>query len=83
MSGEGQAELKQLLEAAKLERAKVTAAEGHLLVTREGALPDAADWTHQYGDVGNTVKSDDARVRAPLGLGLLQHREDLLDRPTR
>lgn len=63
-----QVEFKQLVETAKLERAKVTAADGHLLITREGALPDAADWTHQYGDIGNTVKSDDARVRAPLGL---------------
>lgn len=63
-----QAEFRQLVETAKLERAKVTAAEGHLLLIREGALPDAADWTHQYGDIGNTVKSDDARVRAPLGL---------------
>lgn len=67
-SGGVQTELRQFIESAKLERAKVTTADGHLLVTREGALPDAADWTHQYGDVGNTVKSDDARVRAPLGL---------------
>jgi len=39
-----------------------------LAIVREGPLPDAADWTHQYGDIGNTVKSDDARVKAPLGL---------------
>lgn len=38
------------------------------LIIREGALPGAADWTHQYGDIGNTVKSDDTRVRAPLGV---------------
>jgi outer membrane protein assembly factor BamB len=37
-------------------------------VTREGALPGAADWTHQYGDIANTVKSDDQRVKLPLGL---------------
>lgn len=67
-SSEAQVELKQHVEAAKLERAKVTVAADHLLVTREGALPDAADWTHQSGDIGNTLKSDDARVRAPLGL---------------
>jgi outer membrane protein assembly factor BamB len=66
--GEAQTEFKQLAEAAKLEHAKLTLAEGHLLITRDGPLPDAADWTHQYGDIGNTVKSDDARVRAPLGL---------------
>ncbi|MBI5799214.1 MAG: PQQ-binding-like beta-propeller repeat protein [Verrucomicrobia bacterium] len=82
------AEFQRLVEAAKLEQAKVRGARtptsavagsgraadvgvrapSALLLTREGALPDAADWTHQYGDIGNTVKSDDARVRAPLGL---------------
>ena len=38
------------------------------IITREGALPDAADWTHAYGDVANTVKSNDARVKLPLGI---------------
>ncbi|NBR86485.1 MAG: hypothetical protein EBS84_13455 [Proteobacteria bacterium] len=64
----GQVELERTFEAAKLESANVSASDTHLLVTRPGALPNAADWTHQYGDIGNTVKSDDARVRAPLGL---------------
>jgi outer membrane protein assembly factor BamB len=67
-SGAAQTEFKKLIEAAKLERAKVESKDSQLTVTREGALPDAADWTHQYGDIGNTVKSDDARVKAPLGL---------------
>ncbi|MBN1342562.1 MAG: PQQ-binding-like beta-propeller repeat protein, partial [Phycisphaerae bacterium] len=48
--------------------AKVTLRDGHVLLTREGPLPGADDWTHQYGDSANTVKSDDAVVRAPLGL---------------
>ncbi len=39
-----------------------------LQLTREGKLPGAADWTHQYGDIANTVKSDDQRVKLPLGL---------------
>lgn len=38
------------------------------MITREGALPGAADWTHAYGNVANTVKSDDARVKLPLGI---------------
>ena len=38
------------------------------MITREGALPGAADWTHAYGNVANTVKSDDARVKLPLGV---------------
>jgi outer membrane protein assembly factor BamB len=58
----------QFIQDAKLEKAKLQPSPGQLLVFREGALPGAADWTHQYGDIGNTVKSDDARVKAPLGL---------------
>ncbi|MEM8669400.1 MAG: PQQ-binding-like beta-propeller repeat protein [Planctomycetota bacterium] len=39
-----------------------------LIVRREGALPGAADWTHQYGDVANSIKSNDSRVKLPLGI---------------
>ncbi len=39
-----------------------------LVVTRVGALPGSADWTHQYGDIANTVKSNDRRVKLPLGI---------------
>jgi len=42
--------------------------EGYLLLIREGSLPGAADWTHQYGDIANTVKSDDELVKLPLGI---------------
>ena len=55
-------------EAATLEGAKHEKLGERSLLIREGALPGAADWTHQYGDIGNTVKSDDSRVRAPLGV---------------
>jgi len=63
-----QSELAWFIQRANLEKAKLHPSEGHLLVIRDGALPGAADWTHQYGDIANTVKSDDARVKAPLGL---------------
>ncbi|MEQ1859016.1 MAG: PQQ-binding-like beta-propeller repeat protein [Chthoniobacteraceae bacterium] len=53
---------------AGIEQATLRPTEHGLLVVREGALPGAADWTHQYGDIGNTVKSDDRLVRAPLGI---------------
>jgi outer membrane protein assembly factor BamB len=36
-------------------------------VTREGALPGSADWTHEYGDPSNTLLSRDKLVKAPLG----------------
>ena len=38
-----------------------------LPLKKEGALPGSADWTHQYGDVANTIKSNDSRVKLPLG----------------
>ena len=42
--------------------------DGRLYATRVGALPGAADWTHQYADAGQSVVSKDERVKAPLGL---------------
>lgn len=38
-----------------------------LVIRRAGAVPGSADWTHQYGDIANTVCSDD-QLKAPLGL---------------
>ena len=35
---------------------------------RAGALPGAANWTHEHADAANTRVSKDSRVRAPLGL---------------
>ncbi|RJP27830.1 MAG: hypothetical protein C4527_12335 [Candidatus Omnitrophota bacterium] len=51
-----------------LPNAKIIEADGLLLLIREGALPGASDWTHQYGDIANTVKSDDQLVKLPLGI---------------
>src|SRR5262249_35202665 len=39
-----------------------------VLISREGALPGAANWTHQHADAANTRVSRDARVKAPLGV---------------
>jgi hypothetical protein len=57
-----------LARTAGLENAEVNSADGVTFLTRTGALVGSADWTHQYGDIANTVKSDDRRVRAPLGV---------------
>jgi len=38
------------------------------LIARQGALEGSADWTHNYGNISNTVKSDDKTVKAPLGI---------------
>ena len=53
---------------AKLSKAKLARGSEYLITRREGALEGAADWTHQYGDIANTVKSNDRLVMAPLGL---------------
>ena len=60
--------LAEQLAVAKLPKAQLTTAEGAALISREGALPGSADWSHAYGDVANTVKSNDRRVKLPLGL---------------
>jgi len=60
--------LAQLVEEAKLPGAKVKRSRRGSLLVRDGPLPGAADWTHQYADAANSVVSRDQRVKAPLGL---------------
>ena len=62
------ASLADRLNDLSLEQARVEIQESTVRVFREGPLPGAADWTHQYGDVGNSIKSDDQRVKLPLGV---------------
>jgi outer membrane protein assembly factor BamB len=38
------------------------------LLSRDGPLPDSADWTHENADAANTRVSKDKVVKAPLGL---------------
>ena len=56
------------IESLKLEQAQVQIHSHGVSVIRVGALPGSADWTHQYGDVANSIKSDDRRVKLPLGV---------------
>ncbi|MDC0312074.1 PQQ-binding-like beta-propeller repeat protein, partial [bacterium] len=60
--------VRELVDTADLKRGKITENDSGLIVFREGALPDSADWTHQYGDIANSVKSDDSRLKLPLGV---------------
>ena len=60
--------LAKQLESAGLAGAKLQAKNGIALLTREGPLPGAGTWTHQYGSIANTIKSDDRLVRLPLGI---------------
>ena len=60
--------IRGLVDKADLKRGKITENDSSLIVFRDGALPDSADWTHQYGDIANSVKSDDSRLKLPLGV---------------
>ena len=42
--------------------------KGISMISRTGPLKGSADWTHNYGNISNTVKSDDEIVKAPLGI---------------
>ncbi|MHC4325637.1 MAG: outer membrane protein assembly factor BamB family protein, partial [Planctomycetota bacterium] len=53
---------------AELPGCQIKSSGVFLTLTRSGALPGSADWTHQYGDSANTVMSYDKAVKAPLGL---------------
>lgn len=56
------------IRALELEQADVQVAELGVIAYRTGKLPGAADWTHQYGNVANSIKSNDSRVKLPLGV---------------
>lgn len=56
------------VKAAELANAQIARRGEFAIVTRSGALPGAANWTHQYGDPSNSVVSKDRLVKAPLGL---------------
>jgi outer membrane protein assembly factor BamB len=62
------AQLAAQIEALQLEQAQIEVQESSVCVRRVGPLPGSADWTHQYGDVANTLKSNDSRVKLPLGV---------------
>jgi len=74
-----QSALIRQVENARLENAKVTAAGKFVTLKRAGALPGSDDWTHQYGDVANSVNSRDKRVKAPLGLLWFGDRSEFTD----
>jgi outer membrane protein assembly factor BamB len=51
-----------------LAAARVRDAGPWLLLSREGGLPGAGQWTHEHADAANTRVSHDQLVKAPLGL---------------
>ena len=66
--GKARRELMSTATDLDLYGAQLSKGWGHMLISRTGALEGAADWTHNYGDIANTIKSDDQAVKAPLGI---------------
>ena len=62
------ASLIKQIKGSKLPQAEVKTAGDYVLLTRAGALPDAADVTHETVDAANTYLSRDKRVKLPLGV---------------
>lgn len=60
--------ISEVVRKMQLPQAKIQSYASGILVIREGPLPGAANWTHQHGDIANTVKSNDQRVKLPLGV---------------
>jgi outer membrane protein assembly factor BamB len=62
------ATLTSWLEATGLKDQATITADGTWATLVRGPLPGAGNWTHQYGDAGNTASSDDTRVKGGLGV---------------
>jgi len=68
IKGEAQNTLAEAFDAMNFDGAKAAMGKDYAMITRSGALEGTASWTHNYGDIANTVKSDDDLVKAPLGI---------------
>jgi len=53
---------------AEVKDAPFKDAPAYVMLSREGALPGSANWTHEHGDAANTRVSKDKLVKAPLGV---------------
>jgi outer membrane protein assembly factor BamB len=62
------AALEKTASDAGLPGAQLEKKGSYVLLKRTGPLPGSANWTHQYADASNSLVSQDACIRAPLGL---------------
>jgi outer membrane protein assembly factor BamB len=68
MSEAEQANCESLLKEPAFAGADLKRAGEWSILSREGPLPESANWTHEHADAANTRVSKDKRVKAPLGL---------------
>ena len=61
--------LARLREILKTPALSARLLESGAVLSKDGPLPGGdSNWTHQYGNIANTVKSDDTLVQLPLGV---------------
>lgn len=58
----------KIVKEADLPDAEFSAADGFVILSRTGSISGTDSWTHNHGDISNTLKSDDKMVKAPLGI---------------
>jgi len=68
VSEDEKSQFTQRLQQTELVQARIVDDGDGVLLFRDGPLRGSADWTHQNADVANTVKSNDQRVKLPLGV---------------
>lgn len=60
--------IKKLVEPYAADGAGLNIVDYNIILSRDGALKGSSSWTHAYGNISNTIKSDDILVEAPLGI---------------
>lgn len=60
--------LRQWMDSAKIKGYQISTAGGLWAKLERGELEGADDWTHQYGEPGNTASSNDTFVKGPFGV---------------
>ncbi|MCA9449734.1 MAG: hypothetical protein KC931_21615, partial [Candidatus Omnitrophica bacterium] len=68
LQGEREKAFEDALAKLSKSNAEWKTTESGLTLTKVGALPGSAPWTHQYGDIANPVSSKEKLVKAPLGI---------------
>ena len=63
-----QKKLISVMDEMKFYGAEYEAGKDYYQISKTGPLEGADSWTHNYGDISNTIKSDDRQVKAPLGI---------------
>ncbi|HDY88588.1 MAG TPA: hypothetical protein ENH82_10840, partial [bacterium] len=68
LEGKKQDRFSRMAEKSCLAGLRVVRNDKNILLIRDGPLPGAGEWTHNYGNIANNAKSDDKLVKLPLGI---------------